>query len=292
MTLRQATQDRQFANASADIHASPAYNPANDHFLNNLFAPSPQTSFETPSKQPAKTPLQTSQSLQPALLDTAPKSNIDASLAQTLAACALDAMASGVIIIDQYARILHRNAAADEVLASRQCVAVDSGHVTVTYMPDVRQFSQALTKAAAGQRSMIALGAMSDALVAVVPLRTPQAAPVQATTSAGKGPTAAAKSAHNSGAQHFALIFSRTDMCEALSLKPFAGAYELTPTEERVLALISTGQTVPEMAKRFNLGAATIRTHVRNICNKTNCHGLREIVTRLAVLPALKIEAS
>jgi DNA-binding CsgD family transcriptional regulator len=277
MTLRQATQDRQFTNASADMRGSQAFNPANDHFLNNLFAPTPQTSPKA---------------LPPASLDAAPDSSVDASLAQTLAACALDAMASGVIIIDQYARILHRNAAADEVLASRHCVAVDSGHVTVTHMPDVRQFSQALSKAAAGQRSMIALGAMSDALVAVVPLRASPAAPVQATARADKCLAGAAKSAQSAGAQHFALIFSRTDMCEALSLKPFAGAYELTPTEERVLALISTGQTVPEMAKRFNLGAATIRTHVRNICNKTNCHGLREIVTRLAVLPALKIEAS
>jgi DNA-binding CsgD family transcriptional regulator len=277
MTLRQATQDRQFADGSANMHGSQAFNPANDHFLNNLFAAPAQV---TPQATPA------------------PAS--DASLAQTLAACALDAMASGVIIIDQYARVLHRNAAADEVLASRRCVAVDSGHVTVTHMPDVRQFSQALSKAAAGQRSMIALGAMSDALVAVVPLRVPVDAPKpspsttaagRATGRTGKSQALATKNTPCSSAQHFALIFSRTDMCEALSLKPFAGAYELTPTEERVLALISTGQTVPEMAKRFNLGAATIRTHVRNICNKTNCHGLREIVTRLAVLPALKIEA-
>lgn len=269
MTLRQATQDRQ----SADMVDSQPFNRANDHFASHIFTSSPAVEAEA-----------------------APSSSHGgAALAETLAACALDAMASGVIIIDQYARVLHRNAAADEVLASRRCVALDSGHITVTHMPDVRQFSQALSKAAAGQRSMIALGAMSDALVAVVPLQAEPSAS-QATAnkdaaSAGKNQSLAAKNTPCSSAQHFALIFSRTDMCEALSLKPFAGAYELTPTEERVLGLISTGQTVPEMAKRFNLGAATIRTHVRNICNKTNCHGLREIVTRLAVLPALKIQA-
>jgi DNA-binding CsgD family transcriptional regulator len=243
MLLRQATQDRQ----STDDLDSQAFSPANDHFDGSMFY------------NPAGTET-----------ETAISSTADADmLAKTLAACALDAMASGVIIIDQYARVLHLNAAASEALASRSCLALDSGHITVTHMPDVRQFSKALGQAAAGERSMIAIGVRSDALVAVVPL---YAQP-------------------GGSAQHFALIFSRTDICEALSLKPFAGAYELTPTEERVLALISTGQTVPQMAKRFNLSAATIRTHVRNICGKTNCHGLREIVTRLAVLPALKTQA-
>jgi DNA-binding CsgD family transcriptional regulator len=245
MLLRQATQDRQ----STDVLDSQAFNSTNDHFAGSMFY------------NPAGAETDT---------DTATSSTADADmLAKALVACALDAMASGVIIIDQYARVLHLNAAATEALASRSCLALDSGHITVTHMPDVRQFSKALGEAAAGKRSMIAMGARSDALVAVVPL---YAQP-------------------GGSAQHFALIFSRTDMCEALSLKPFAGAYELTPTEERVLALISTGQTVPQMAKYLKLGAATIRTHVRNICGKTNCHGLREIVTRLAVLPALKIQA-
>jgi DNA-binding CsgD family transcriptional regulator len=244
MSLRQATQDRQ----STNVLDSQALNPANDHFGGSMFYN--PTGAETEA-------------------ETATSSTTDADmLVNTLAACALDAMASGVIIIDQYARVLHLNAAATEALANRSCMALDSGHITVTHMPDVRQFSKALGEAAAGKRSMVAMGARSDALVAVVPLYAQ----------------------HGGSAQHFALIFSRTDMCEALSLKPFASAYELTPTEERVLALISTGQTVPQMAKSFNLGAATIRTHVRNICHKTNCHGLREIVTRLAVLPALKIK--
>lgn len=199
-------------------------------------------------------------------------------LAQTLAAVALNELATGMIIIDQYARVLHRNPAAAAVLARGDCVAIDSGHITVTHMPDVRKFSQALTLAAAGQRSMIALGAQSHITVAVVPL---QSAPNH--------------SGHNaqtavSPTEHFALILSRPNMCEALMLGSFARAYQLTPTEERVLGLVGLGLTVPEMAKKLQLGPATIRTHVRNICAKTGCHGLREIVTRLAVMPALKVK--
>lgn len=194
-------------------------------------------------------------------------------LAQSLATMALNELASGMIIIDQYARVLHRNPAADAVLARGDCVAIDSGHITVTHMPDVRKFSQALTLAAAGQRSMIALGARSHITVAVIPLQSAQ-----------NGYSAV------NPIEHFALILSRPNMCEALMLGSFARAYQLTSTEERVLGLIGLGLTVPGMAKKLQLGSATIRTHVRNICAKTDCHGLREIVTRLAVMPALKVE--
>ncbi len=194
-------------------------------------------------------------------------------LAQSLATVALNELASGMIIIDQYARVLHRNPAADAVLARGDCVAIDSGHITVTHMPDVRKFSQALTLAAAGQRSMIVLGARSHITVAVIPLQSAQ-----------NGHSTASPS------EHFALVISRPNMCEALMLNSFARAYQLTPTEERVLGLVGVGLTVPEMAKKLQLGPATVRTHVRNICTKTDCHGLREIVTRLAVMPALKVK--
>lgn len=205
----------------------------------------------------------------------------DTSLAHSLAASAMDELASGMVIIDQFARVLHRNPAADAVLARGDCVALDSGHITVTHMPDVRKFSQALTQAAAGKRSMIALGNQGQTTVAIVPLRT--------TTDAHSNPNALGSP---TSTQHFALVFSRTAMCEALMLNAFSRAYQLTPTEERVLGLMSASLTAPEMAKKLHIGSATIRTHVRNICAKTNCHGIREVVTRLAVLPTLQAQFS
>ncbi len=194
---------------------------------------------------------------------TTPQANM--ALAHSLAASALDVMAHPVIIIDPFARVVQRNAAADRLLDRRDCVAVDSGYIIVTHMPDVREFSRALTQAAAGQRSMIALGLRSHVTVAVVPLRTAAKKPVE----------------------HFALVFSRTQMSEPLMIHAFAKAYLATPMEERVLQLISEGMTVPQMAKHLGIGTATVRTHVRNLCLKTNCHGLREIVTLMAVMPTL-----
>ncbi len=207
-----------------------------------------------------------------------PPAPSDTSLTHSLAASAMDELASGMVIIDQYARVLHRNPAADAVLARGDCVALDSGHITVTHMPDVRKFSQALTHAAAGKRSMIALGNQGQTTVAIVPLR--------ATCTANTTDTPPTST------QHFALVFSRSAMCEALMLNAFSRAYQLTPTEERVLGLMSASLTAPEMAKKMNIGSATIRTHVRNICAKTNCHGIREVVTRLAVLPTLQAQFS
>jgi DNA-binding CsgD family transcriptional regulator len=185
-----------------------------------------------------------------------------------LVANALDELACGVIIIDQRGRILHQNLAASVVLSRGDCVCVDHGVISATHAPDVRQLSEALSKAAAGKRSMIALGALSRTTVAVVPLHR-QAAQGQATE------------------PRFALMFSRAGVCEALMLSFFSRAHQLTAAEENVLGLMCAGLTAPEMAQQLKVGEATIRTHVRNICAKTHSSGIREVVKRLAVLPPL-----
>ncbi len=181
-------------------------------------------------------------------------------------ASAMDELACGVVIIDRHGHLLHSNLAAEAVLMRSDCVVLVDGKVTVTHKSDERQFSEALLNAAAGKRSMVALGVLSHTTVAVVPLRN--------TSGQASEP-------------RFALMFSRAGVCESLMLSFFSRSYRLTATEERVLGLMCTGLTAPEMAQQLNVGEATIRTHVRNICTKTHSNGIRDIVKRLAMLPPL-----
>jgi DNA-binding CsgD family transcriptional regulator len=182
----------------------------------------------------------------------------------SLATSALDEIASGIIIIDLHARVLHSNLAANNLLARGDCVAVVAGTITAAHGCDVRQFSEALSKAAAGKRSMLTLGIRRSTSLIVLPLR---------------GTTA--------GGQHLALMFSRAGACEALTLSFFSRAHCLTSSEEKVLGLMSGGLTAPEMAQELKVGQSTVRTHVRNICSKTQSNGIRDVVNRLAVLPPL-----
>ena len=195
-------------------------------------------------------------------------------------ASALDELACGVIIIDAQGRILHQNLAAQAVLARGDCVAIDQGTLSAAHAPDARQLADALAKAAQGKRSMIALGALSRTTVAVVPLQRtgPGAAahgvPPCLSTPPGKD-------------ARFALMFSRAGVCESLMLSFFSRAHQLTASEETILGLMCAGLTASEMAMQLKVAEATVRTHIRNICNKTHSSGIRDVVKRLAVLPPL-----
>jgi DNA-binding CsgD family transcriptional regulator len=181
-------------------------------------------------------------------------------------ASAMDELACGVIIVDRQGHMLHSNVAAEAVLMRSDCVVLVDGKVTVTHKADEKAFSDALLGASLGKRSMVALGLLSHTTVAVVPLRN--------TSGQASEP-------------RFALMFSRAGVCESLMLSFFSRSYRLTATEERVLGLMCACLTAPEMALQLNVGEATIRTHVRNICTKTHSNGIRDIVKRLAMLPPL-----
>ena len=181
---------------------------------------------------------------------------------------ALDELACGVIIVDREARVLHTNMAAQVVIARGDSVGIHNNALTTSHPADTQSLQQALSKAAQGKRSMIALGPLARTTVAIVPLKT----------IAGDQP-------------RFALMFSRAGVCESLMLSFFSRAHQLTATEEQVLGLMCIGLTAPEMAQRFHVAEATIRTHVRNICAKTHSSGIREVVKRLAILPPLMAAA-
>jgi DNA-binding CsgD family transcriptional regulator len=179
-----------------------------------------------------------------------------------LVASALDEIASGVIIIDLQGRVLHTNLAADSLMLQGDSVTVVAGTITAAHGHDVRLFSDALAKAAAGKRCMINLGRNTS--VIVLPLRCSEP-----------------------GEQRLALMFSRSGLCEALTLSFFSRAHNLTSSEEKVLGLLCNGLTAPEMALQLNICESTVRSHVRNICSKTRCSGIRDVLKRLAVLPPL-----
>ncbi|MGA8516317.1 MAG: LuxR C-terminal-related transcriptional regulator, partial [Burkholderiaceae bacterium] len=151
---------------------------------------------------------------------------------------------------------------ADALISRGDSVTVVADIITAAHGRDVRLFSEALSKAAAGKRSMISLGGRTS--VMVVPLR-----------------------GNASGEQHLALMFSRAGVCEALTLSFFSRAYCLTASEEKILGLMSDGLTAPEMAQQLHIGESTVRSHVRNICSKTQSNGIRDILKRLTVLPPL-----
>ena len=84
-----------------------------------------------------------------------------------------------------------------------------------------------------------------------------------------------------------ALLFSRASVCESLMLCFFARTHSLTPAEETVLSILCQGYSAPQTARQLKVAVSTVRSHVRSLCAKTRSSGVRELVSRVAMLPPI-----
>ncbi len=206
---------------------------------------------------------------------------------QEILAHVLDEIACGVIVLDAQGQLIHHNLAGHLVLQKAKCLQVQKGAVVPVEATDSKPFAQALAKALDGKRSMLTLGTQPPTAVAIVPLDRHNARDFQHDPSAQADSSNSNNVNTGSSSAKIAIIFSRSGMCEALMMSFFSRAYHLTRSEEQILSMLCTGLTAPEMAQQLHVGVATVRTHIRNICAKTDSNGIREIVKRLALLPPL-----
>ena len=177
----------------------------------------------------------------------------------------LDELAYGVAVATGEGDVLHANQAARHELGRQRVLWLQDGRLKVQSARDTQVLQEALSKAAGGKRSLINLGE-GDAerlSLAVVPVRRQR-----------EGAPA-----------HAALMFSRSSVCGTLMLCFFARSHSLTPAEENVLGLLCQGFSAPEAADHLHVAVSTIRSHVRSLCAKTRSGGVRELVSRVAMLP-------
>jgi len=179
----------------------------------------------------------------------------------------LEELAYGVAVVSPDGELLHANQAARQELARGRALCDQNGRLRPQAPQDAKALQDALARACGGKRSLVHLETRDGQRlgVAVVPVRRARPSdPVQA-----------------------ALLFSRSSVCESLMLCFFARSYALTPTEEHVLAILCQGYSAPEVARQMKVAVSTVRSHVRSLCAKTRSSGVRELVSRIAMLPPL-----
>jgi DNA-binding CsgD family transcriptional regulator len=177
----------------------------------------------------------------------------------------MDELAHGVLVVNPEGRLLHANQAARHELARGHGLLLQDQHLQAHDADHARLLGEALAKAVEGKRSLItfAVGRATKLSAAVLPLSTP-------------GIEQPAR---------IALVLARATVCESLMLCFFARNHGLTGAEEQVLGFLCQGYTAPETARHLKVAVSTVRSHVRSLCAKTGSSGMRELVTRVAVLP-------
>jgi DNA-binding CsgD family transcriptional regulator len=177
----------------------------------------------------------------------------------------MDELAHGVLITTLEGKLLHANQAARHELARRRVLAAHGDVLQACMGESSKILQDALVRVGDGKRSLIELVAAEGPplAIAAVPLK------MQGT---GRAPRAA-------------LLFARAAVCDSLTLCFFARSHGLTPTEEQVLGILCQGYSAPQIAVQLNVAVSTVRSHVRSLCAKTRAGGVRELVSRIAVLP-------
>lgn len=176
----------------------------------------------------------------------------------------LNELAFGVVITSPQGRVIQANPLARQELGRFRVLGCTDQQLRTQCADDGRVLHEALLKAARGKRSLIMLrgGGAGALALAALPLQAEPGALAQV-----------------------ALIFSRASVCETLMLGFFARANSLTATEEHVLGQLCQGYSAPEIAAQMKVAVSTVRSHIRNLCAKTQASGVRELVSRVAVLP-------
>lgn len=176
----------------------------------------------------------------------------------------MDELAHGAAIVTIEGRLLHANEAARHELARRRALCVSDDLLQTCMSDSAGTLANALTRAAQGKRSLIELAVSGGPglHLAVLPLKSETSGPARA-----------------------ALLFARACVCESLMICFFARSHGLTATEEHVLGILCEGFSAPQIARQLNVAVSTVRSHVRSLCTKTRSKGVRELVSRVAVLP-------
>lgn len=176
----------------------------------------------------------------------------------------MDELAHGVMVTTIEGRVLHANQAARHELARNRVISARNELLQTVSAESARVLQEALARAADGKRSLIELAAAEGPglCVATLPLKA----------GAGQAPRAA-------------LFFARAMVCDSLMLTFYARAHGLTATEEQVLGILCQGFSAPQIAAQLKVAVSTVRSHVRSLCAKTRSGGVRDLVSRIAVLP-------
>jgi DNA-binding CsgD family transcriptional regulator len=177
----------------------------------------------------------------------------------------IDELAHGVLLTTVEGRVVHANQAAQFELARHRVLTKRHNMLQGCTPESSRILRDALAKVMQGKRSLIVLPATEGPGLALVAL------PVKA-QAAGRAPKAA-------------LLFARASVCDSLMLGFFARCHGLTATEEHVLGILCEGFSAPQIAVQMKVAVSTVRSHIRSLCSKTRSSGVRELVSRVAVLP-------
>ena len=184
-----------------------------------------------------------------------------------LMARVLDEIDHGLLLVDLSGRIVHANHPARRELSAARALRNVDGMLGAGQALWQARIRQALRDAERGCRSIVELEHESEPLsLAFIPLDPREAGAAIDTV---------------------LIMCSRAAGCETLTMQMFARAKQLTRAEQNVLAQLCAGHGAEEIAGLQGICLSTVRTHIKNVRQKTGSSSIREVVHRVTRMPQI-----
>jgi DNA-binding CsgD family transcriptional regulator len=179
----------------------------------------------------------------------------------------LDEIDYGMLLVDECSHVLHMNHAARVALDDQHPLQLVGRELRARRVLDVLALREALQGACQrGLRRLILLGDEQHRVaMSVVPLSQPGDPCPLATQ----------------------LVFGKRAAAAELSAQWFARSNGLTQAETRVLQALTEGLHPNDIAVRFGVGIATIRSQIGCIRAKTHADSIGALLRQVAALPPM-----
>ncbi|MGM9482382.1 helix-turn-helix transcriptional regulator [Roseateles sp. NT4] len=198
----------------------------------------------------------------------------DMQLGQNLLASSLDVLAMPTLLFDEFGRLAHSNRSADTLLASRQALWVEHGHLVTRDAEATRSLNLELTKvlrASQGQGSVLN-GVVSlprrgrtPLVLMLAPLRLKDEARMQG------------------AALLFVFDPEATPSITADTVRQLFG---LSKREAELAAALCSGLTLDDLAAERGTSINTVRSQLKSVFNKTGTSRQADLVSLLLASPA------
>ena len=179
----------------------------------------------------------------------------------------LDGLSTGVFLADAEGRLLHANAAGEQLLADGDAVRSRNGRLSSPDQSAATSLSEALQAAGAGFS---------------VPGDNGQAIPLAARDGSYFAAHLMPLARRSEQGAAAAIFVHRAAPTSALAPDLVGRAFRLTPAERRVLSHIVEAGSVAEAAERLRISEATVKTHLSRIFDKTGTARQADLVKLLA----------
>ncbi|MBR0723879.1 helix-turn-helix transcriptional regulator [Bradyrhizobium manausense] len=186
-------------------------------------------------------------------------------------AATVEALTVGVVLVDEDAKIVHANAAADAMLTANDPILVRQGRIAVQSTATTTSLHQAIAQAA---KDEAALGQKGIG----IPILRPSGDPLVIHVMPLRRGSVRARLAQRATAALFVASASGPPQMSHVALNQL---YDLTPAEIRIFELICEGHTRDAISDLLGVSVATVKTHLLHVFEKTGCRRQVDLV-RLA----------